>query len=427
MKQSTMVFPKREIPKLARIKQSLRRDRIEDPRDDVRQKLVAAGLAKKIFPGARVAITAGSRGMGAFVELVSGIADAVRATGGKPFIIPAMGSHGGATAAGQTELLRRLGISEKSLHAPVRATMETLELGRSKSGATAHLDKFAAGADGIIILGGVKAHPENKTGIASGLLKMTTVGLGKQIGAQQAHSHGLWDSVKAVPRLTLARSKVLFGVASVENAYRQPAIIEVAPGTYDAFRELDERLLKASVPYAASIPFDKLDLLVVDKHGKDISGTGMDLNVIGKWRVEGGPRKPDFLRIVALSLTKPSLGNGLGIGLADFTTRRFMKEYDPASTYVNLLTSTEPHAMNTKEGPLPLALSSDREAIGVALYSTLAGPKPRICRIQSTKDLGEFWVSEALLREVRSNSKLTVLEKPKRLPFDAKGNLLQDS
>src|SRR4051812_8070009 len=354
MKKTTMPFPTREIPKLARIKQSLRNDHIEDPRCEVRQKLLAAGLAKRIFPGAHVAITAGSRGVGAFAELVSGIADAIRSAGGKPFIIPAMGSHGGATAAGQTELLRRLGISEKSVRMPVRATMDTLELGRSKTGATAHLDKFAAVADGIIVLGGVKAHPENKTGIASGLLKMTTVGLGKQVGAEQAHSHGLWDSVKAVPRLTLARSKVLFGVAVVKNPYPQPAIIEVAPAGYAAFRALDERLLKASVPYAASIPFDRLDLLVVDKHGKDISGTGMDLNVVGKWRVEGGPRKPDFLRIVVLSLTKASLGNGLGIGLADFTTKRFLNEYDAASTYVNLLTSTEPGAMNTKEGPLPL-------------------------------------------------------------------------
>jgi len=423
MKQTSMPFPTREIPRLARVQQSLRSDHIADPRNDVRQKLLAAGLAKKIFTGAHVAITAGSRGMGTFVELVSGIADAIRSAGGKPFIIPAMGSHGGSTAAGQAELLRRLGISEKSVRAPVRATMDTLELGRSKTGAVAHLDKFAAVADGIIVLGGVKAHPQNKIGIASGLLKMTTVGLGKQVGAQQAHSHGLWDSIKAVPRITLARSKVLFGVGVVENAYRQPAIIEVTPASYDAFRQLDERLLTASVPYAASIPFEKLDLLVVDKHGKDISGTGMDLNVIGKWRVEGGPRKPDFLRIVALSLTRPSLGNGLGIGLADFTTKRFLKEYDPAATYVNLLTSTEPGAMNTREGPMPLALSSDREAIQVALWSTLTDVKPRLCRIQSTKQLDEFWVSEALLPEVRSNAKLSILEKPRPMAFDSESNL----
>ena len=423
MKETTMPFPTRDIPKVARIKQSLRSDHIKNPRDDVREKLLAAGLKKKIFPGAHIAITAGSRGMAAFGELVSGIADAIRAAGGKPFIIPSMGSHGGGTAEGQVELLRRLGITEKAIKAPVRATMDTLELGRSKSGAVAHLDKFAAVADGIIVLGGVKAHPENKVGIASGLLKMTTVGLGKQLGAQQAHSHGLWDSVKAVPRITLARSKVLFGVGVVENAYRQPAIIEVAPASYDAFRELDERLLKASNPYAAYIPFEKLDLLIVDKHGKDISGTGMDLNVIGKWRVQDGPRKPDFFRIVVLSLTKASLGNGLGIGLADFTTQRFLKEYDPASTYVNLLTSTEPGAMNTREGPLPLALPSDREAIQVALWSTLSNGKPRVCRIRSTKELEEFWVSEAVLPEIRPNSKLEILEKPRPMRFDSKGNL----
>src|SRR5947199_3661511 len=162
MKQSSMPFPTRDIPKLARIKQSLRSDHIESPRDEIRQKLLAAGLAKRIFPGAHIAITAGSRGIGAFVELVSGIADAIRSAGGKPFIIPAMGSHGGATPAGQVELLRRLGVTEKSIRAPVRATMDTLELGRAKNGAVAHLDKFAAVADGIIVLGGVKAHPENK-------------------------------------------------------------------------------------------------------------------------------------------------------------------------------------------------------------------------------------------------------------------------
>src|ERR1043165_329849 len=172
MRQITRTFSTREIPKFARVRQRLRNDHIENPREDIRQKLLAAGLARRIFKGARIAITAGSRGIGGFVELVSGIADAIRSAGGKPFIIPSMGSHGGGTAEGQTELLRRLGITEKAIQAPVRATMETLELGRAKSGAVAHLDKIAATADGIIVLGGVKAHPENKTGIASGLLKM---------------------------------------------------------------------------------------------------------------------------------------------------------------------------------------------------------------------------------------------------------------
>ena len=423
MKTATMPFLSRSVPMMARIRQQFPTDHIADARTDAREKLLAAGLAKKIFSGAHVAITAGSRGMGGFVELLAGIADAIKSAGGKPFIIPAMGSHGGATPEGQKEILRQLGVTEETVGAPVRATMDTLELGVSASGAVAHLDKLAAVADGIIVLGRVIAHPQNKTGVASGLLKMITAGLGKQIGAQEAHSHGLWDSVKAVPQVTLGKSKILFGVAAVENAYREPAIIEVVPAGYDAFLESDQHLLKASAPHAVSVPFKKLDLLVVDQMGKNISGTGMDLNVIGKWRVTGGPREPDYLRIVPSSLTNPSLGNALGIGLADFTTERLMKNYDPAVTYVNLLTSAEPGAMNTREGPLPLALASDRQAIEVALYTTLAKGPPRLCRIKNTARLDEMWVSEALLDEVKQNPKLTVLEGPQPMQFDAAGNL----
>ena len=423
MSQGTAPFPVREIPALAKVVQSFPSQRIEDVPAETKERLLAAGLAKKVPQRARIAITAGSRGIGGFCELVLGVADAVRAVGGEPFIIPAMGSHGGATAPGQKQLLGLLGISEAVVKTPIHSTMETISLGKTKNGALAHLDKIAAGADGIIVMGRVIAHPENKEGIASGLLKMVTVGLGKQAGAQEAHSHGLWDSVKEVPRITLAKSKVIFGVAVVENAYRQPVMIEVIPGIYKAFREADEKLLKAAQPHAAGIPFDKLDLLVVDELGKNISGTGMDLNVIGKWRMNGGKHEPDFYRIVVLSLTKGSMGNGLGIGLADFTTKRFMAAYDPDATYMNLLTATEPGAMNTREGPLPLALASDREAIGVALYSALTGPKPRVCRITSTAKLDEFWVSESLLGEVKENSRLSVAEKAKELRFDRKGNL----
>jgi hypothetical protein len=227
----------------------------------------------------------------------------------------------------------------------------------------------------------------------------------------------------AVPALTLAKSNVLFGVAVVENAFRQPVTIECVPGNHGAFAESDSRLLKAAKPHLAKLPFDDLDLLIVDELGKNISGTGMDLNVIGKWRISGGEKKPNFRRIVVLSLTRESLGNGLGIGLADFTTRRFMEEYDPGNTYINLLTATEPDSQNPREGPPPLALSSDREAIEVALYSALTKEKPRVCRIKSTAALHEFWVSEALVPEVERNSNLKLLEQPSPMAFDNNGNL----
>src|SRR5581483_3308432 len=251
MKRKTMSFPTHPIPSLARVKQGFSNEHISDVRNETRQRLQDAGLRDKVKPGAQIGITAGSRGIGGFVELVAGIADSVKAAGGKPFIIPAMGSHGGATPKGQTEILKRLGISEAAVGAPIRATMETIGLGTSESGAIAHLDAHAAKADGIIVLGRVKTHPENTAGVASGLLKMVTVGLGKQIGAQEAHSHGLWESVKAVPQLTLAQSKTLFGVAVVENAFRQPVIIEVVPPTCEAFKDADVRLLEAAKPHLA--------------------------------------------------------------------------------------------------------------------------------------------------------------------------------
>lgn len=418
----TMNFPTRPVPHVAQVKQSLPSDHIADVRGDVRQKLLDAGLGKKIKPGARIAITAGSRGTGAFVDLLAGIVDAVKSAGGEAFLIPAMGSHGGATPEGQTEILRLLGITEAAVGAPIRATMDTIVLGTAENGAVAHLDKNAAEADGIIVLGRTKTHPESAAELASGLLKMSTIGLGKQSGAYEAHSHVLWDSVRAVPRIQLAKSKILFGVAVVENGYRRPVVIEVVPPAYEAFLEADMRLLRIAKTHLATIPFEHLDVLVVDEIGKTISGGGMDPNIIGHWRNSDAPHIPDFHRIVALSLTAPSLGNGLGIGMADFTTQRFADTYDPAVTYVNLLTASEPGG-NTREGPLPLFLPNDREAIEVALFSSLAGTAPRLCRIKNTAALDELWVSEGLLEEVEQNPKLEILAPSAPMAFNAAGNL----
>jgi len=275
----------------------------------------------------------------------------------------------------------------------------------------------------VIVLGRTKTHPESAQGLASGLLKMTTVGLGKQSGAQEAHNHGLWQSVRAVPKLHFPKSKILFGVAMVENSVHQAKIVEVVEPSYEAFLESDRRLLNIARQSLAAVPFENLDLLIVDEIGKTISGTGMDLNVIGSWRATGkGDRKPDFHRIAALSLTPGSLGNGLGIGLADFTTQRFLKQYDPTATYVNLLTATEPGG-TTREGVLPLALDSDREAIEVALYSALAGPAPRVCRIRNTALLEEMWVSESLLPEAANNHLLQAESGAAPIQYNGAGNL----
>jgi hypothetical protein len=422
---TTAPLPRRCLPQFFRVKQFFRVDRVADVRQEVSAKLAAANLARKLKPGAQVGISAGSRGIGGFVDLLSGIVDAVKSAGGEPFVFPAMGSHGGATAEGQTEILRLLGVDEASVGAPVRATMDTVTIGASETGAVAHIDRTAYEADGIIVLGRVKTHPECTGPLASGLLKMCTIGLGKQSGAQEAHNHGLWPSIRAVPRLQLAKGNILFGVAVVENAYRQPAVIEIVEPTYDAFLEADLRLLHTAKAFLPTIPFSDLDVLVVDEIGKTISGGGMDPNIIGKWRNSDAPHVPDYRRIVVLSLTEASLGNGLGIGMADFTTERFRRSYDPAVTYMNLLTAQEPGG-NTREGPMPLALPSDREALEVALYSSLAPAQPRMCRIRSTAQLDEFWASDALAQDVQLNPKLDKLSEPQCLPFDERGNLFAE-
>jgi hypothetical protein len=408
---------------MAHVRQQLPTEHIERVPHDVRDKLIAWGIGSRVRPGDRVAITAGSRGIGGFVELLSGIAKAVKACGAQPFVVPAMGSHGGATADGQTEILRRLGVTAESIGAPVHATMETHNLGVSESGAAAHVDRLAFEANGIIVLGRTKTHPESTGPLASGLLKMCTIGLGKQAGAHQAHSHGLWESIRAVPKLQLAQAPIVCGVAVVENGYRQPCTIEVVPATYEAFLEADLRLLDVAKHHLARIPFDDLDLLIVDELGKTISGGGMDPNVIGLWRNSDAPHRPDYRRIVVLSLTVASLGNGLGIGMADFTTQRFADAYDPVISYINLLTASEPGG-NTREGPLPLALHNDQEAIEVALFSSLAGTAERVCRIKNTATLDEMWVSRPLLAEVERNPALHIVEPPSPLPFDENGNLL---
>jgi hypothetical protein len=417
-----MPLPRRPLPSMARVRQKLPSDRIDDVRGDVARKLLGWGLRGKVKPKDRIAVTAGSRGIGGLIELVSGIVDAVRDCGGDPFVVPAMGSHGGATPDGQQEILKRLGVTDKSVGAPVRATMDTVDLGAASNGATAHVDRNAAEADGIIVLGRVKTHPESAGELASGLLKMCTVGLGKQVGAHQAHSHGLWPSVRSIPRIQLAKSAIVCGVAVVENGYREPCVVEVVPPSYDAFLEADMRLLNAAKAHLARIPFDDLDVLVVDELGKTVSGAGMDPNIIGLWRNSDAPHRPNFRRIVVLSLTYPSLGNGLGIGMADFTTRRFADAYDPMVSYVNLLTASEPGG-NTREGPLPLVLESDREAIEVALFSSLAAANPRVCRIKNTALLDELWASEALMEHIRQSSNLQVVQPPAPFAFDQAANL----
>jgi hypothetical protein len=386
------------------------RDRVDDVGEAVRRELARVGLSQRIGRGAHVAITAGSRGIADIPLVLRTLVDEVRKLHGEPFIVPAMGSHGGATAEGQRHLLAEYGITEASVGAPIRASMETVELGQLPSGARVYFDAEAFRADATIVVNRVKAHTAFRGEIESGLCKMTAIGLGKQPGAEQTHAFGLRETIPAAAALSLDKSNVVAGVALVENAEHELAVVRAARPT--EFIETDRELLKTANAYLPRVPFDHLHVLVVGWLGKNLSGSGMDYNVVGMWRRIGGEPVPNFERIVVLDLTDESDGNGLGVGIADFTTRRLYDKLDFPKMYLNGLISGALAAIK-----VPIVLESDRQAIEVALHSVGHGADARVAIVHNTLQLDELWVSEALADEVANDARLEALGTARELEF----------
>ena len=410
-------YPSLPLPKFFGIRQQLPTDHLHDVEARVAAELQRIGLAERLHPGASVAITAGSRGIADIARVLRTVAEYVRSHGGQPFIVPAMGSHGGATVEGQRHVLAEYGITETSVGAPIRATMETVELGTLPSGARVFMDAFAAAADASIVVNRVKAHTAFRGPIESGLCKMTCIGLGKAEGAEQTHAYGLRQTIPQAASLALESANVVAGLALVENAAHQLAIIQAARPA--EFLDTDRELLKRANTYLPRVPFDHLHVLVVARLGKNISGSGMDYNVVGMWRRIGGERVPDFERIVVLDLTEESDGNGLGVGIADFTTRRLYAKLDLPKMYLNGLTSQAVDALK-----IPIVLESDRQALEVALHAVGHSADARVAIIRSTLDLDELFVSQALHDEVAANPRLEVVGPTADLEFDADGGLI---
>jgi len=404
---------------MVRVRQRFADEHIDDVAAVIRSQMAEVGLAARLRPGARVAITAGSRGIFQIDRITRAVVDAVREAGGKPFIVPAMGSHGGATAEGQREVLAGYGITESSMDCPILSSMETVVLGMTPGGATVHMDKNAYNADHTIVVGRVKAHTAFRGPIESGLCKMIAVGLGKQRGAEEMHARGLGENIPAAAALAIEKANILLGVAIVENSYDHTHTIRVVPP--ERIHDTDRELLVLANSLLPRVPFDALDTLIVDWMGKNISGSGMDYNIIGMWRRIGGPRIPDYKRIVVLDLTPESHGNGLGVGAADFTTKKLVQKLDLRKMYMNCLTSNAIDA-----GKIPITLDTDREAIEAAIKSAGVrhGDDARVVRIKSTLHLDELQVSEALLDEVRRNPNLEIIGEPEPMRFDEQGNLL---
>jgi hypothetical protein len=404
-------------PKVYRVRQPFDTTRLADVPGAIQAGLARIGLAAKVTRGARVAITAGSRGINNLIGMTRTVVDQVKRMGGEPFIVPSMGSHGGATDEGQKTLLAELGISEASMGCPVLSSIQAEEIGRTSKGVPVYLDRNALHADGIIVINRIKPHTAFRGEIESGLCKMLCVGLGKHKGAQQMHAAGLGETIVEAARIILARAPVLAGVAVLENSLDQTMEIHVVPP--ERFEDNDRTLLQRAWKTLPRIPFDRLDVVVVDEMGKNISGTGMDPNVIGIGARVGGKMEmgaPFVSTIVVLGLTPETHGNANGVGLADITTRRLVDSIDYKSTYTNVLTTRLWSA-----GRLPVILETDKEAVETAVGSA-APDRVRLVRIRNTLHVDELYISEPLLAEAQAAG-LTVLGPAAPMAFDTRGRI----
>ena len=411
-------------PDMYRVRQVFDAPRVDNLEETLNREMASIRPGDLIKPGARIALTAGSRGIAHIDQILRYLVQAVKQNGGHPFLIPSMGSHGGGTAEGQVEVLKSLGVTEESTGAPVVSSMDVAEIGKSCFGFPVMVAKAAAEADGVIVVNRIKPHTEFEGPIESGLMKMMAIGMGKHRGCFEVHKqavqYGYRDVIPEIGGVILSKLPVLFGLGIVENLYDETAVIRaVLPSR---FVEEERQLLSLAKKLMARLPFEKMDLLIVDQMGKNISGTGIDTNVIGRIMFIGErePEKPKITRIVVLDLTDASHGNAVGIGLADYTTQRLVKKMDLSAIATNAIT-----AMTPEKGRIPIALPTDQAAVEAAL-STIGFIPPqeaRIVHIKSTLELGELEVSKAFLPEMKGRSDLEVRKPLGPLGFDETGSI----
>lgn len=412
------------FPRMLPVRQKFDAPQVRDVAAATREALEP--LRGRISPGMSVALTAGSRGIHDKPEVLRATGAWLRSLGAEPFVVPAMGSHGGATAEGQVEMLRSLHVTEDSVDLPIRATMDTVELGRLPDGPVVHLDANAARADGIIAINRVKAHTDFQGEVESGLAKILAIGLGKQRGAEGIHRFGPRNLAVWVPRVArriLDSGAVLGGLAIVENAFDRAAGITLLEPD-DIGGPGESRLLEQAKSLMAGIPFDELDVAVVDVMGKDISGAGMDTNVIGRMMIRGSREfeRPRIANIAVLDVTDVSHGNAIGVGLADFIPFRILEKIDLRSAYVNAMTSG---LGGPQRGQIPMAMPTDRSAVAAALLTCGRADleRARVVRVRSTLDLEHLLVSESMRELVEADDRLSVSGEPVQMAFRDDGRI----
>jgi hypothetical protein len=398
------------LPKMVKIRQKFDPAEILDIEGEVRRQLYKDEIKSVVKPGKKIALAVGSRGICNIARIVKTVADCLKEMGAEPFIVPAMGSHGGATAEGQREVLAGFGINEEAMGIPIKSSMEVVKIGETGEGVPVYMDKLAYESDMVVLIARVKPHTDFKGKVESGLCKMMAIGLGKHEGCSRIHQEGFENFHTVIPDVAevfLKNAPIGFGVAIVENAYDKTAIIEAMP--VKNIIEEDARLLVQAKKQMPRIMLPTVDVLIVEQIGKDITGAGMDPNIVGR-TTKGklpGFNGPDIQRIVVLGLSEATHGNACGLGLADFTVKDIIDKLDYTATYANVIASGNPEA-----GRLPVAMESEREAIIAAVKCCVRIDEnnPRIVRIKDTLHMGEIYISENLLPEVAGNENIEILQ-----------------
>lgn len=394
---------------MIRVRQTFNSRQITDVRGAVLAQLERPEIRGRVRPGDRVAVGCGSRGIHRIDEIVKAVVDGLLDLGANPFLVPAMGSHGGATPQGQRQILASYGITEETMGVPMDASMDTVPLGTTPTGIPLYFSRSAYEADWVLPINRVKLHTDFSGPIESGLVKMMTIGFGKERGCNALHLQGTTNFARIIPeagRGVLSQVDMRFGIAIVENAYDRTAVIEAIP--QENLFDREPELLALSKELFPRIPFEKVDVLVVEEFGKDISGAGMDPNITGRSSV--GPvenfRGPDIQRIVVCDLTEASHGNAVAVNVADFITRTFFEKMDLRAVYANGLACCNPQACQ-----IPVIMDSEEEAVAAAVRTCrfIDQENPRIVRLKNTLSLAEFEISPALLEEARALPGLEIL------------------
>ena len=408
------------LSKVYKVKQKFEKEKIDDVRGDLIKKLNAKSW--DIKKNQKIAITAGSRGISHYELLLKTIVDFLKSKGAIPFIVPAMGSHGGATAYGQEKMLKNLGIDKKTMGCEIISSMDVVKIGYAHDNLPVYIDKNAYRADGIIIFNRVKMHTSFRGKYESGLIKMLSIGLGKRKGADAIHAERfehMADNILACAKVSLEKLNIIGGVCTIENGYDEVADIFVLDKNEILQRE--PQILQKSKSLMPRIYLDDIDVLIVKEIGKNISGTGMDTNVIGRFHTKAASGGPNITKVGILDLSNESLGNANGVGLADFATKKLYNKINFDYTYLNALTSTEPNSIK-----LPMILDNDELVIKACAKTCgiLDEKNIKVVIIENTKNLNELYMSKVAYDSVVEKNKVEIISNEKEISFDEEGNLI---